>query len=101
MFVLFGLSDCISRAEYLIANQEIRVRFPAVANMPRASLRRRVSKTHQAQGGTEAACHFNPPMVELEDTLVLETSAFVREGANPSGRTTFATVPSVATGALL
>ena len=101
MFVLFGLSDCISRAEYLIANQEIRVRFRAVANMPRASLRRRVSKTHQAQGGTEAACHFNPPMVELEDTLVLETSAFVREGANPSRRTTFATVPSVATGALL
>ena len=58
VFVLFGLSDCISRAEYLIANQEIRVRFPAVANMPRANLRRRVSKTHQAQGSTEAACHF-------------------------------------------
>jgi hypothetical protein len=32
-----ALSDCISRAEYLIANQEIRVRFPAVANMSRAS----------------------------------------------------------------
>jgi hypothetical protein len=25
--------------------------------MPRANLRRRVSKTHQAQGSTEAACH--------------------------------------------
>jgi hypothetical protein len=60
-FSTLTLRGCDLTAEWLAANEHVRVQFLAAApisNTPRASLRSRVSKTQPTWGSTTAACHF-------------------------------------------
>ena len=78
MFVLFGfrrlylksrVPDCQSGDPGAIRGSRIFLICRAPA------LRRTISKIEQAQGSTEATCHFYGPMAELQYALVLGTSA--------------------------
>ena len=57
----FNFRGCDLTAEWLLAREHVRVRFPATAPISKQAEhqpRSRVSKTQLARGSTEAACQF-------------------------------------------
>jgi hypothetical protein len=78
-------------ADYFVANEMIRVQFPATALFLHVARQLAQDELQIRPGGGQhlGDMPFYGPMVESADTLVLGTSAIVREGANPSRATTF------------